>query len=186
MVNVLRLLLAFGVGLVLAACSTTSNRFDPDRPLDPLLDDVASVIFAFDLPRGLGPAAGTLFTYDVANGSPDEHLRLVPLPADVDGLPAGLPPPGVDRAYYLFSFTETDRQKIRDAQITAALNNAVSRAITMGFYPKFCSAAGTADGRAQISIYAVLAGRNPIGFLNKVRLADVMKETGDTTLPACV
>jgi hypothetical protein len=182
MVNVLRLLLAFGVGLVLAACSTTSNRFDPNRPLNPLLDDVASVIFAFDLPRGLGPAAGSLFTYDVANGSPEEHLRLVPLPADVDGLPAGLPPPGANRAYYLFAFSAADQQKIRDAQITAQLNNAVER---MGFYPKFCSA-GTADPRSQISIYAVLAGRNPIAFLNQGRLADLMKETGDTTLPACV
>jgi hypothetical protein len=85
------------VTVLLAACSTVGiNTASNGRSLDPLRDDVASLLIAFDLPRGLGPnnAAGQLFTFDVANGGPQEHLRLSLVPADADQVAGNLPPPG--------------------------------------------------------------------------------------------
>ena len=68
-------LIAIVLTLLLAACSTAGiNTNNPSRSLDPVNDDVASLLIAFDLPRGLGPnnVAGQLFTFDVAQGGPAE------------------------------------------------------------------------------------------------------------------
>ena len=50
-----RLILAAWTALVLTACSTVGIGPGPGgNSLDPLRDDIASMIIAFDLPRGLG------------------------------------------------------------------------------------------------------------------------------------
>src|SRR5436190_2773101 len=119
MATIARLIGAFCL-VVLAACSTVGPGPGPaNGTLDPLHDDLGSLLIAFDLPRGLGPAKGSLFTFDVANGGPTEHLRLVLAQADVDGVPSALPPPGQGRSYYLFGFTAADQAAIRAAQASA-------------------------------------------------------------------
>src|SRR5690606_37268969 len=137
----LRLILAACTALVLTACSTVGIGPGPaNGPLDPLRDDIGAMLIAFDLPRGLGPAKGSLFTLDVANGGPAEHLRLTPLQADVDMLPANLPAPGMDRQYYLFAFSESDKLAIRNAQLTAQARGATAKNVTLGVVPKLCTA----------------------------------------------
>ena len=133
------------------------HRLPPDRSIRSATIS-RSLLIAFDLPRGLGPAKGSLFTFDVANGGPAEHLRLTPLQADVDGLPSNLPPPGVDRAYYLFAFSETDKLAIRNAQLTAQARGATAQNVTVGMVPKLCTAGPVDPNLVTVSVYAVLPG----------------------------
>lgn len=176
----LRLFFAFCGVLVLTACASTGNK--AERPLDPILDDVASLIFAFDLPRGLGPTLNSVFTFEVAKSG--TAVQLTPVPAEVESLPAGLPPPAADRVYYFFIFTPEDRQIIRDAQITAQFAEAGSDDVTIRFIPKLCSA-GLTDGGASVSVLAVLPGRNPQYFIRAIKLGELLKQTGSMQIPAC-
>jgi hypothetical protein len=180
-----RWIAALGTTLLLAACSTLGLPTAPATSLDPLRDDVASLLIAFDLPRGLGPAAGSLFTFDVANGGPGEHLRLTPLQADVDEVPANLPPPGAGRAYYLFAFTETDKFAIRAAQASAQARGATARSVTIGMVPKLCTA-GTLDPNfTTLSVLAVLPGRSPLPFIDAQPLSALLQQPGSTQMPPC-
>ena len=173
--------------LLLAACSTFGPGPGPSNgSLDPLHDDVGALLIAFDLPRGLGPASGSLFTFDIANGGPAEHLRLTPLPADVDGIPANLPPPGVDRAYYLFAFSEADRLAIRNAQLTAQARGATAQNVTVGMVPKLCTAGTIDPSQVTVSVFAVLPGRAPMPFLNRTVLAALLQQPGSTQMGPCV
>lgn len=187
MASLVRLITAVCVMLVLAACSTVGPRPGPGGgSLDALRDDLGSLLIAFDLPRGLGPAKGSLFTFDVANGGPAEHLRLTPLPADVDGIPANLPPPGVDRAYYLFAFSEADRFALRNGQASAQARGATAANVTIGVVPKLCTAGPVDPNYLTVSVYAVLPGRNPQPFLNRTVLAQLLQQPGSTQMGPCV
>ena len=186
MATFVRLISAALLALALAACSTVGPGPGPGgTTLDPLRDDIGATLIAFDLPRGLGPASGSLFTFDVANGGPAEHLRLTPLQADVDGLPAGLPPPGVDRAYYLFAFSETDKLAIRNAQLTAQARSATSQNVTIGMVPKLCTAGPVDPNLVTVSVYAVLPGKSPMPFVNRMVLAQLLQQPGSNQMGPC-
>jgi hypothetical protein len=186
MATFVRLISAALLALALAACSTVGPGPGPGgTTLDPLRDDIGATRIAFDLPRGRGPASGSLFTFDVANGGPAEHLRLTPLQADVDGLPAGLPPPGVDRAYYLFAFSETDKLAIRNAQLTAQARGATSQNVTIGMVPKLCTAGPVDPNLVTVSVYAVLPGKSPMPFVNRMVLAQLLQQPGSNQMGPC-
>lgn len=180
MAPLLRILAFLGLAL-LAACSTVGPP--AERPIDPLLDDVASLVIVFDLPRGLAPTPNSTFTFSLAQGG-IEPLQVTPVPAEIDALPVGVPPPGADRAYYFFVFTPDDIQKLRDAQISAQLANAQSDDVSIRFIPKLCYS-GVADGRATVSVLAVLPGRNPQALIRNARLADLLQQSGSMTIPTC-
>ncbi|MBL8600109.1 MAG: hypothetical protein JNL14_20420 [Devosia sp.] len=187
MATIVRLMSAVLTALVLTACSTVGPGPGPGGgTLDPLRDDIGALLIAFDLPRGLGPAKGSLFTYDVANGGPAEHLRLTPLQADVDGIPASLPPPGMDRQYYLFAFSETDKLAIRNAQLTAQARGATAQNVTLGMIPKLCTAGQVDPNVVMVSVYAVLPGKSPLPFLNRTLLSTLLQQPGSTQMGPCV
>ena len=115
----MRLLLAIALSLLLAACSGTGPDFSSHGPsFDPSKDDVADLLIVFDLPRGLGTnnTAGQLFTFDAAQGGPNEHLRLTLMPADGDQVMSSLPPPADGRSYYLFQLAPQAKSQILAAQ----------------------------------------------------------------------
>ena len=171
--------------LLLAACSTIGMPTGPTGKLDLLRDDLAGMLVAFDLPRGLGPAKGSLFTYDVANGGPGEHLRLVPVQANIDEVPRDLPPPGIDRAYYLFAFTEVDKLAIRNAQLSAQQRGASAANITVGMVPKLCTAGIVDPNSVTVSVYAVLPGRGAMPFLDRQVLSVLLQQPGSTQMGPC-
>ncbi len=182
-----RLISGLCVALLLAACSTMGVPTSPSGALDPLRDDVASMLIAFDLPRGIGPApSGSLFTYDVANGGPGEHLRLTPLQANIDQFPAGLPAPGIDRAYYLYTFSEIDRMAIRSAQASAQARGATANNITIGIVPKLCSNGTVDPNLVTISVLAVLPGRPALPFLDRQVLSVLLQQPGSTQMATCM
>jgi hypothetical protein len=177
--------LAAGLFLLLAACSTIGMPTGPTGKLDLLRDDLANMVVAFDLPRGLGPAKGSLFTFDVANGGPAEHLRLTPLQADLYEFPRELPPPGVDRQYYLFAFSEIDKQAIRNAQLSAQQRGATAANVTVGMIPKLCTAGTIDPNYLTVSVYAVLPGRGAMPFLDKQLLSVLLQQPGSTQMGPC-
>lgn len=183
---VFRWMAAIGAACILAACSTLGMPTAPSGSLDPLRDDVAGLLIAFDLPRGLGPAAGSLFTFDVANGGPGEHLRLTPLQANIDEVPVNLPPPDIDRAYYLFAFSEADKFAIRSAQASAQARGATASNVTIGVVPKLCTAGVPDANYMTVSVLAVLPGRSPMHFIDRQALSVLLQQPGSTQMPPCV
>lgn len=171
--------------VAIAACSTLGVPSQPARAIDPLRDDLSSVIVAFDLPRGLGPAKGSLLTFDVANGGSAEHLRLMLEQADVDELPTTLPPPAADRAYYLFALTPGDRAMLRAGQDSALQRGAPSTSATLAVIPKLCTAGPVDATTATVSVFAVLPGKPPLPFLNRQVLSVLLQQPGSTQMGPC-
>lgn len=182
------LISAFAAALLLAGCS--SMGIDPSSPsgrtVDPLRDDIASLLIAFDLPRGLGPAKGSLFTFDVANGGASEHLRLPIVEADAESIEGRLPAPAPGRAYYVFAFSEADRVAIRSAQATALARGVTGNNVTVGVVPHLCTTPGLDPNMATVSVLASLPGqRQPLAFLNQQSLAVLLTQPGSTQMPFC-
>ncbi len=177
------------VTVLLAACSTVGiNTATNGRSLDPLHDDVASLLIAFDLPRGLGPnnAAGQLFTFDVANGGPQEHLRLSLVPADADQVAGNLPPPAEGHAYYLYNVAETDKPAIRAAQQAAQARGISASSIQIGVVPHLCGAGQVDQNVLTVSIYGAIPGQTRLmPFMNQMPLAAVLQQPGSTQLAIC-
>jgi hypothetical protein len=182
-------LIAITLTLFLAACSTVGlDMGNTNRSLDPLHDDVASLLIAFDLPRGLGPnnTAGQLFTFDVAQGGPQEHLRSLLVPADVDQAAGGLPPPAEGRQYYLYTINETNKPSIRAAQQAAVARNLSASSIQIGVVPHLCGAGDIDKNALTVSIYALIPGQTRMmPFMNQVPLATVLQQPGSTQLAIC-
>lgn len=182
-------LIAVALTLFLAACSTGGiNINNGSRSLDPVNDDVASLLIAFDLPRGLGPnnTAGQLFTFDVAQGGPTEHLRSTLVPADADGVAANLPPPADGRAYYLYYVADKDKPAIRAAQAAAKARGITSASIQIGVVPHLCGSGPVDQNALTVSIFATLAGQTRLmPFMDRVPLATVLQQPGSTQLAIC-
>lgn len=185
----MRTLFAIALSLALAACSTVGlNSPSANGSLDPLRDDVGSLLIAFDLPRGLGPnnVAGQLFTFDVAQGGPTEHLRLQLVPADADLAAGHLPPPADGRAYYLYSLDPAARAQIQAAQASANARGVPATSAQIGVVPHLCSSGPVDQNVTTVSIFATLPGRTgPLPFMNHETLANVLQMPGSTQLAVC-
>jgi hypothetical protein len=185
----MRILLAAVLTLLVAACSTVGvNSPSATGALDPVHDDVASLLIAFDLPRGLGPnsAAGQLFTFDVANGGPSEHLRATLVQADFDAVANHLPAPAEGRQYYLYQLSEPSKGQIRAAQAAAAARGITAASIQLGIVPHLCSAGPVDQNALTVSIFATLPGRTGLlPFMNQEPLATVLQQPGSTQLATC-
>jgi hypothetical protein len=189
MENTMRRLTAIFTALLLAGCSTVGTPISgpSGKTLDPLIDDVASLLVAFDLPRGLGPVpTAELFTFDAANGGPQEHLRLTLLPADADQVAGNLPPPSEGRAYYFFALKEQDKATLRAAQASAQARGVTASNITLGIVPHLCASGPVDPTLLTVSIYGGVPGRTRFTpFISNELLADVQKRPGSTQMPPC-
>ncbi len=182
MVQLLRYLV-LAAGLLLAGCT----GFDPStpaalRPLDPLHDDLGTLLVAFDLPRGLGPIQdGQSLSFTVAGSKP---VRVTLAPADADAVAGHLPPPAEGHAYYLFALPAADQATVRAAQASVA-GAAVPPQVTVTVNPRLC-AAGTIDPtKLSLSVLAALPGSARIvPLIDRELLADMIGPTG--RLPACI
>jgi hypothetical protein len=186
----MRRLLAIFFTLVLAGCSTLgiTDTGSTGAALDPSRDDIGNMLVAFDLPRGLGPVTtAELFTFDVPNGGPSEHLRLTLVPADADAVSSRLPPPADGRAYYLFGVRDQDKPAIQAAQAAAQAAGIPGSAITIGIVPHLCTSGPVDPNTLTVSVYALMPGQTRMTpFLDNELLADVQKLPGSTQMPPCV
>jgi hypothetical protein len=185
----MRSLIAISLTLLLAACSTlgVGDVSTSGPALDPVHDDIGSLLVAFDLPRGLGPApSGQLFTYDVANGGPSEHLRLTLAQADADQAMRSLPPPADGRAYYLFAVADKDRPALAAAQAAAAARGVAPSGIKLGIVPHLCTSGAIDPNVLTVSVFAMIPGRTRLmPFLDREPLAQLLTQPGSTQMPPC-
>ena len=122
MVELIRLGVGLTIALLLAGCTSLSlDGAAGPRALDYVNDDIAGLVLAFDVPLSLEPVPeASVLSFDVttpANG--ERHVRAALVRADAGEAAGGLPPPGTDRTYYLFGFSEADKAAIREAQAWA-------------------------------------------------------------------
>jgi hypothetical protein len=180
--------IAICLALFLAGCSTLSVD-TAARPgaLDPLRDDISSLLIAFDLPRGIGPIEGaSTMSVDVAvPGGEPRHIKAALVPADADAIAGHLPPPGTGRAYYLFGFADKDKAAIRDAQLAARVAKAAGTAVTLLLAPRFCKSGDVDPKLLTISVLTALPGDTALApLIDRQLLADTLAAAGGD-LPAC-
>src|SRR5690349_23583510 len=110
---------ALATAISLAACSSLGPGAPPPsaRAVNTLTDDIGALLFALDLPRGIGPTPGaSVLTYAIPSARP---IKAVLVSADVDDMASRLPPPGDGRAYYFLALAPKDRTSIRTVQAGA-------------------------------------------------------------------
>ncbi|HWA19313.1 MAG TPA: hypothetical protein VG757_09975 [Devosia sp.] len=165
--------------LGLAACSSlnlqTASRL---RALDYINDDIASLVLAFDLPRGLQPEeGGSVLSFDVATATGGEkHLNAVLVRADADEIAGTLPPPATNRVYFLFGFSDKDKTALREMQSWArALPADSSGAVKVALAPRFCSIAPVDLAKANVSVLIALPGESSLApLIDNQKLADAL------------
>jgi hypothetical protein len=179
------------VMLLLAGCSTLGvDTADGPRRLDYLRDDLASLLIAFDVPRGIGPVRGgsTLSLDVVVAGQGERHIKAVLAEADADQIEGTLPPPGTGRAYYLFGFADQDQAAIRDAQAWARSlpGGLTGNSLTIALAPRLCTSGGIDPATVDISVLVALPGVPRLApLIDHARLAELLAQSGGGGLPAC-
>lgn len=188
----MRVLIILLLALGLAACASFGPSLDTARPrtLDYMRDDLASLLVAFDLPRGLAPVpnASTLSLDVVIAGQGERHIKALLTEADADDVAGSLVPPGTGRAYYLFGFTEADKAAIREAQAWARSlpGGLAGNSLSITLAPRLCAGAGVDPSSSTISVLVALPGQSGLApLIDRQRLADTTAAAGGGPLPAC-
>ncbi len=187
--------LAFAVlvALDLSACTTLTGGGAPAlRKLDFFADDIAALVFAVDVPVSLVPLAeASAITF--AAVTPDDGERRIEaslVRADADTVAGLLPPPGRERAYYLFAFPPAARQALREAQQwMRELDpgfDAVGGTLTVGVRPAFCRVGDSDAAASEVSVLIVTAGADRLEpLLDRVPLAQLLEAGELADLPRC-
>lgn len=184
-----RIVVAALVASALAACSSipigTAGKF---RGLDYLNDDVASLLLAFDLPPALEPLqnASTL-SFDITTPSSGErHITATLVAADPGDLAGTLPPPSGDRNYYLFGFSDPDKQAIREAQAWVRTLPPGNATLSIGLAPKLCRTEPIDPARITVAALVALPGAPGLApLLSTQPLSTVLANAPIKDVPPC-
>jgi hypothetical protein len=187
----MRIIAGLLLAALLAACSTlnmtTANSL---RSLDYMRDDIASLLIAFDVPRGIGPVRGaSTLSFDVVvAGQGERHIKAVLEQADADEVEGSLPPPGTGRAYYLFGFADKDKAAIREAQAWARTlpGGLTGNSVGIALSPRLCTSGGVDPSSARVSVLIALPGQGGLApLIDRARLSDLLAQSGGGALPPC-
>jgi hypothetical protein len=177
--------------LLLAGCDTfgiggpASPPAPTGRPLDVKTDDLAKLIFAFDLPPDVQPIRGEMqANLDIATPARGKRHVVVPLVlGDGDGIDGALPPLAAGHTYYLMGFSPRGQAALAAAQEwQASLPADAAPVSTFTMTPKLC-ALGPADPAALATVRIALPNGPPLlPLLGPAPPADL---NGGKPLPAC-
>jgi len=182
---------ALGAVLLLAGCETfgiggpASPPAPAGRPLDVKTDDLAKLVFAFDLPPNVQPVRGEMqATLDIATPGKASRRVIAPLVlGDGDGIDNDLPPLAAGHTYYLMGFSPRGQAALaaaRDWQASLPPGTAPVGTFTMT--PKLC-ALGPVDPAALAIVRIALPHGPPLlPLLGPAPPADL---NGGKPLPAC-
>lgn len=183
---------ALAAVLLLGGCDTFGIGGAPPapapavRPLDVRTDDLASLIFALDLPPDVQPVENaSRADLDISTPSKGaRHVRAVLVLADGDSIDGGLPPLAAGHTYYLLGFSPKDQAALAEAQKwLAALPPDAAPVSAFTVTPKLCSR-GPVDAAAAIfSVEAALPGGPPLAPLRGPTPLAALN--GGRSLPAC-
>ena len=173
----------------LTACSSipigTASR---PRGLDYLSDDIASLLLAFDLPLSLEPVPGaSTLGFDITTpASGERHIKATLVEADAGDLAGTLPPPADNRNYYLFGFSDADKQAIREAQAWAKTLPQGNNALSISLSPKLCRTEAIDPAKMTVSALIALPGVTGLApLVSKAPLSAVLAQAPIKDLPNC-
>lgn len=148
-------------------------------------NDIASALVVFDIPTTLEPIEGaSVVLLKLSSGGESRAIDAHLVQADADDAMAALPPPAVERNYYLFGFSPADQQKLRDAQAWSKSRPGGSVAIQFELQPELCTTETIDPAATHYSIFAVLPGNSVAPLTNNALITDLV-ETRQRPLPAC-
>lgn len=185
----LRAAVIVGVMALLAACSSLSfNTASKLRSLDYLNDDIASLVLAFDVPQTLEPMPeGSVLNFDVTTpASGERHVSAVLVRADASEVAGGLPALAAGRNYYLFGFSDADKQKLRDTQTWARALPAGDNQLAITLGPRFCRTTEIDPRQTRVSVLVALPGAGGLApLVNAETLVNLLAAAGAGEIPAC-
>lgn len=175
--------------VALAACSSiplgTAGKL---RGLDYLNDDLASLLLAFDVPLTLEPAPeGSVLSFDITTPTSGErHVKATLVVADAADLAGTLPPPAENRTYYLFGFSDPDKQAIRDAQAWARKLPPGPNALSISLVPRVCRSGEVDPARTSVSVLIALPGATGLApLLTNTPLSTLLASAPIKALATC-
>lgn len=163
--------------LALAACSTlnidTAQRL---HALDAVIDDIASLLIALDLPYGLAPLEdASTVSFLARSPAGERHVSATLVRADVEDLAGTLPPPSPSRVYFLFGFSDADKVALRDMQAWARTQPRGSVTSVVGFAPRFCKTAPIDPDRTALSVLIALPGDTSLApLIDRQKLSEAL------------
>jgi hypothetical protein len=183
--------LAAAAGLVTACSSLSVPTAAKLGALDYLNDDIASLVLAFDVPETLEPvpdASGFSFAVSIP-GKGERKVTAVLAPGDASEVAGTLPPPGNERTYYLFGFSDADKARLREAQAWArgiAETGVAPNRPVISIAPRFCRSDTIDAAKTKVSVLVALPGQGALEpLISNESLSAVLASSGGGTLPAC-
>ncbi|HUV31952.1 MAG TPA: hypothetical protein VMW31_00145, partial [Devosiaceae bacterium] len=162
------------------------------RSLDLLNDDIAELVLALDLPSSLVPVADETVLSFVATtpAAGERRVEAVLVTADSDAITGSLPPPGRDRAYYVFGISQADQQALREAQRWGRELEpgfvAAGGTISVSVRPALCSRADFGPALTTVSALVALPGGDRLQpLISNVALSDLLARAGAPPVPSC-
>jgi hypothetical protein len=188
--GLLRGVVALAAVLLLAGCETfgiggTAPAAPAGRPLDVKTDDLAKLVFAFDLPPNVQPVRGAMqANLDIATpGKATRHVIAPLVLGDGDGVDGELPPLAPGHTYYLMGFSPLGQTALMAAQKWAAnLPPGTAPVSTFTMTPKLC-ALGPVDPNETATVRIAIPGGPPL--LPLLGPAPPTALNGGKPLPAC-
>lgn len=179
--------LALSALVAIAACSTLSvGTVARLRALDLINDDIAELVVALDVPVALVPRPDNSRFVLSATTSDGATLgtEVALIRADAQEMAEHLPPPAMDRGYYLFGFADADKQKLRAAQAEIRAANAGPAEVKLNL--SFCLLAEIDPTTTMFSAFIALPGAEGLDpLINRETIASLLASTGQSDLEAC-
>ena len=190
--RVWRVAAALLVAAGLAACSSLSMPVAAKlKAIDYLNDDLDSLVLAVDVPETLEPIQGaSTFSFTVSvPGQGERQVEAVLEPGDASEVAGTLPPPGNERTYYLFGFSDADKSKLREAQAWAkqiAQTGVAPNTPVIAITPRFCRSDTIDMAATKVSVLIALPESPALEpLLQGQSLSTLLAATGGGDLPMC-
>ena len=186
--------LGVAAALLLSACSTLmpggTATAPKGRALDPVNDDLASLVVVYDLPATLQPLPATsALALDFTSPSGERHVVARLALTDPGTAAETLPPPGKGRAYYFLGVAEPDKAALREAQGWAkSLGTAAafSGSARVQVAPQLCSTATIAPEQTTYAVLAAAPGSSPLAPLMPAEpVSALLARNGTQALSFC-
>lgn len=187
------LLPALAATLMLAGCSTFGMDFGSLAPTTPVgraidyrNDDLASAVFALEVPTTLHPVpGGTVASLDLAAGKDSRHIKANLVLTDGSAVSASLPPPAEGRTYVMLGFSDKDKLAVRAAQKwLRSLPSDAAPVAVLDVTPRLCETAAIDPVATTYSLIPALPGTPLTPLATNRSLAAAAGTTGGQ-IPPC-
>ncbi|MDR3471440.1 MAG: hypothetical protein P4M09_07085 [Devosia sp.] len=185
-------LVATGLAL-LAGCDTFGIGFGPASPtvptgrdIDYASDDLASLVFAVDVPTSLRPLPNkTVATLDASGPKGSKQIKATLVLTDGEAIGGLLPPPASGRTYFFLGFAAKDKTALVALQKWLKSLPVGSAPVTaLDVSPRLCETAPLDPAATTFSVLPALPGTRLTPLVSQDPIASIAASTGGQ-LPPC-